>query len=157
MIFSCTTVLVIAQRRCERKTSKKCLKVLGTELLHFSCYLKLHCKWKPWFYHRGLVDFEFHYCHRCGTLNNMCTQWGGNYARHIIRLVWMRGKENPRLFCRPFWNTSWINFARLCITRPALAGEGPNARPRRGAPLSNSAMMSSCSVNRATTFVIKMF
>jgi len=32
---------------------------------------------------------------------------------------------------------------------PALAGAAPNARPRHGAPLSNSFMTSSCSVNRA--------
>jgi len=33
-------------------------------------------------------------------------------------------------------------------TGSALAGAGPNARPRRGAPLSSGFMTSSCSVNR---------
>ena len=32
---------------------------------------------------------------------------------------------------------------------PALAGAGPNGRPRCGAPLSRGFMTSSCSVNRA--------
>ena len=35
---------------------------------------------------------------------------------------------------------------------PALAGAGPNARPRRGAPLNRGVMTSSCSVNRARPF-----
>jgi len=35
---------------------------------------------------------------------------------------------------------------------PALADAGPNARRRRGAPLSSRAMTSSCSVNRDSNF-----
>ena len=42
-------------------------------------------------------------------------------------------------------------------TGPALAGAGPNARPRRGAPLSNGVITSSFSVNRAMTFLRKIF
>ena len=44
----------------------------------------------------------------------------------------------------------------LCLG-PAPAGVGPNARPRRGAPLYSGFMTSKCSVNRVTTFLIKMF
>ena len=40
---------------------------------------------------------------------------------------------------------------------PALAGAGPNARNRRGAPLSSGVLTSSCSVNRAMTFLLKIF
>jgi len=40
---------------------------------------------------------------------------------------------------------------------PALAGAGPNARPRRGAPLSSGVITSSCSVNCAMTFSRKIF
>jgi len=36
---------------------------------------------------------------------------------------------------------------------PALADAGPNARPRRGAPLSSDFMTSSCSVNRVSMVV----
>jgi len=37
-----------------------------------------------------------------------------------------------------------------CIqTGPALESAGPNARPRRGAPLDSGVIRSSCSVNRA--------
>jgi len=39
----------------------------------------------------------------------------------------------------------------------ALAGAGPKARPRRGAPLSSGVMTSSCSVNRTATVMMKMF
>jgi len=39
----------------------------------------------------------------------------------------------------------------LYCTEVALAGAGPNARPRRGAPLGSGFMTSSCSVNRVTT------
>jgi len=45
----------------------------------------------------------------------------------------------------------------LLMAGPALACAGPNARPRRGAHLSNGVMTLSCSVNRATTFLMKMF
>jgi len=38
-------------------------------------------------------------------------------------------------------------------TGPALAGAGPNARPRRGAPLSSDFMTSSCLVNHVTIVV----
>jgi len=41
--------------------------------------------------------------------------------------------------------------------KPALAGAGPNARPRRGAPLSSGVMTSSCSVNCVITFMMKIF
>ena len=41
--------------------------------------------------------------------------------------------------------------------RPALAGAGSNARPRRGAPLSTGVITSSCSVYRAMTFLMKLF
>jgi len=37
-----------------------------------------------------------------------------------------------------------------CSPGPALADEGPNARPNSGAPLSIDFMTSSCSVNRVT-------
>jgi len=37
---------------------------------------------------------------------------------------------------------------------PALADAGPNAKPRRGAPLSSNFMTSSCSVN-SVTFVVE--
>jgi len=41
--------------------------------------------------------------------------------------------------------------------RPALADAGPNARPGRGAPLSNDFMTSSCSVNRVTIVVERRY
>jgi len=44
----------------------------------------------------------------------------------------------------------------LCLG-PAPAGVGPNARPRRGAPLSSGVITSLCSVNRAMTFLMKKF
>jgi len=40
---------------------------------------------------------------------------------------------------------------------PALVGAGPDARLGHGAPMSSGGMTSSCSVNRATTFLTKMF
>jgi len=40
---------------------------------------------------------------------------------------------------------------------PVLAGAGPNARPRRWTHLSSGVMTSSCSVNRATAFLVKLF
>jgi len=40
---------------------------------------------------------------------------------------------------------------------PALASAGPNARPRRGAPLSSDFMTSSCSVNRVTIVVERRY
>ena len=40
---------------------------------------------------------------------------------------------------------------------PTLAGVGPNARPRRGAPLNCGAITSSCSANHAMTFSMKIF
>jgi len=46
-----------------------------------------------------------------------------------------------------YWLFAWLIFMRG--PGPALAGAGPNARPRRGAPLSSGFMTSSCSVNRA--------
>jgi len=42
-----------------------------------------------------------------------------------------------------------VYFLVLLYPGPALAGAGPNARPRRGTPLSRSFMTSSCSVSRA--------
>jgi len=45
---------------------------------------------------------------------------------------------------------------KVGLTLPWLAGAGPNARPRRGALLSSGAMTSSCSVNRAMSFLVKM-
>jgi len=36
-------------------------------------------------------------------------------------------------------------------------GAGPNARPRRGAPLSSDFMTSSCSINRVTIVVERRF
>jgi len=43
------------------------------------------------------------------------------------------------------------------LSGPALAGAGPNARPRRGAHLSSGVITSSCSVNRAMTLSRKIF
>jgi len=40
---------------------------------------------------------------------------------------------------------------------PALASAGPNARPRRGAPLSSGFMTSSRSVNRVTIVVERRY
>ena len=40
---------------------------------------------------------------------------------------------------------------------PALADAEPNARPRRGAPLTSDAMTSSCSVNRVTIAVERRY
>ena len=45
----------------------------------------------------------------------------------------------------------------LCHTGPALAGAGPNARPRRGAPLNSAFMTSSCSVKRVTIMVERRY
>jgi len=42
------------------------------------------------------------------------------------------------------------SFFQTCHTGPALADAEPNARPKRGAPLSSDFMTSSCSVNRST-------
>jgi len=39
----------------------------------------------------------------------------------------------------------------------ALAGAGPNTRPRRSPPLSNAVIMSSCSVNCLMTFLMEIF
>jgi len=40
---------------------------------------------------------------------------------------------------------------------PALANAGPNARPKRGAPLSSDFMTSSCSFNRVTIVVERKY
>jgi len=42
-------------------------------------------------------------------------------------------------------------------TGPVLAGEGPNGRPGREAPLSSGVITSSCSVNCVITFLMKIF
>jgi len=47
----------------------------------------------------------------------------------------------------------YINFE----TGPALAGAGPNARPRRMAPLISGVITSSCSGNRPMTFLMEIF
>ena len=44
-----------------------------------------------------------------------------------------------------------------CYTGPPLAGAGPNARPGCGAPLSSDFMTSSCSVNRVTIVVERIY
>jgi len=43
------------------------------------------------------------------------------------------------------------------LSGPALAGAGPNARPRREALLSSDFMTSSCSVNRITIVVERRY
>ena len=43
------------------------------------------------------------------------------------------------------------------LPAPALADAGPNARPRRGAPLSSDLMTSSCSVNSVTIVVERRY
>jgi len=40
---------------------------------------------------------------------------------------------------------------------PALAGAGPNARPRRGVPLSSDFKTSSCSFNRVAIVVKRRY
>jgi len=40
---------------------------------------------------------------------------------------------------------------------PALADAGPNARPKRGAPLSSDFMTSSCTVKRVTIVVERIY
>jgi len=40
---------------------------------------------------------------------------------------------------------------------PAPESAGPNARPRRGAPLSSGVIRSSCSINRTMTFLMEIF
>jgi len=40
---------------------------------------------------------------------------------------------------------------------PTVADAGPNARPRRGAPLSSDFMTSSCSANRVTIVVERRY
>jgi len=54
-------------------------------------------------------------------------------------------------------NMELIQTLRLLpICRACPSRYGAHARPRREAPLSNGVMTSSCSVNRATTFLPKM-
>ena len=54
----------------------------------------------------------------------------------------------------------WRNIIYLSILQqagPALAGAVPNAKPRRGAPLSSDFMTSSCSLNRITIVVERSY
>ena len=47
---------------------------------------------------------------------------------------------------------------RLALSAgPALANAGPNARPKRGAPLSSDFSTSSCSVNRVKIVVERTY
>jgi len=56
-----------------------------------------------------------------------------------------------------YFNTYFNNDSIVTGPRPALAGTGPNARPRRGAPLRSGVIKSSCSVNHVMTFLMKIF
>ena len=47
--------------------------------------------------------------------------------------------------------------SRRLPSGPALADAGPNPRPRRGAPLSSDFVTSSCSVNRVTIVVERIY
>jgi len=74
-----------------------------------------------------------------------------------LYLQLLKGKKYADL-CEPLWSihlkrqindkarneahTAWIG---VRLSGPALAGAGPNARPRRGATLSSAFMTSSCS------------
>ena len=49
------------------------------------------------------------------------------------------------------------NAENKLLPGPALAVAGPNARPRRGTPLSSDFMTSSCSVNRVTIVVDRRY
>jgi len=60
----------------------------------------------------------------------------------------------------PVWNCFHL-FAKIRAwliiqPGPALAGAGPNARPKRGAPLTSGVITPSWSVNRAMTFLMKI-
>jgi len=60
-----------------------------------------------------------------------------------------------------FYSLSWRCFrscgvGTIVYAGPALESAGPNARPRGGAPLDSGVITSSCSVNRAMTFLMKI-
>jgi len=70
-----------------------------------------------------------------------------NVALHFAHLV-PEDKREARLFSIIF---------SVGDPEPALADAGPNARPKRGAPLNSDFMTSSCSVNRVTIVVERKY
>jgi len=93
---------------------------------------------------KSLVDFKVTW--KILTRLNHCFQSAHSQTTLSLFLSLFK-REKVLSTSAVLWGHAVIN------TGPALADAGPNAKPKRGAPLSSDFMTSSCSVNRVTVVV----
>jgi len=100
------------------------------------------CHIACWFRSGAVLKFDQFYHSSLDLFPRKCT-----YAK----VIGLRNMVLWSIHCKPISHPA--HQIVLCPPGPALADAGPNAKPRRGAPLSSDFMTSSCSVNRVTIVV----
>ena len=143
-----------------------CVSLMQNRMALFSTAAKL-CVWRLRL--RGHKAQSPHYWHLGGQNVKSLNHY------NIWRLCWIVSSQMTKTFrdncdinivqqpsCEPLFPVVQMQLKTYFFVpsvRPgsALADAGPNARPRRGAPLSSDFMTSSCSVNRVTIVVERRY